>query len=108
VQCGHDHRHVSNWISKAWATGFSLPDDEADKLIEAGHKRLRQSPEFKKLLATTRDQEKNNVKPEIYRYITGRISKNRSPDSIPALNRQVKSTRWSRSTCSSFAGSHAN
>jgi NTE family protein len=32
------------------ATSFSLPDDEVDKLIEAGHKLLRQSPDFQRLL----------------------------------------------------------
>jgi hypothetical protein len=32
------------------ATSFSLPDDEVDQLIEAGHKLLRQSPAFQHLL----------------------------------------------------------
>ncbi|MEN8205811.1 MAG: patatin-like phospholipase family protein [Pseudomonadota bacterium] len=39
------------------ATSFSLPDNEVDKLIEAGHKLLRQSPEFQKLLKTIREEE---------------------------------------------------
>ena len=37
------------------ATSLSLPDNEVDGLIEAGHKLLRQSPEFQKLLATIRE-----------------------------------------------------
>ena len=36
------------------ATSFSLPDDEVDRLIEAGHRLLEASPEFQKLLATLR------------------------------------------------------
>ena len=40
------------------ATSFSLPNDEVDKLIEAGHKLLRQSPEFQKLLETIREEDK--------------------------------------------------
>jgi NTE family protein len=39
------------------ATSFSLPNEEVDKLIEAGHKLLRQSPEFQKLLETIRKEE---------------------------------------------------
>jgi len=39
------------------ATSFSLPNDEVDKLIEAGHKLLRQSPEFQKLLEKIREEE---------------------------------------------------
>ena len=40
------------------ATSFSLPNDQVDKLIEAGHKLLRQSPEFQKLLETIREEDK--------------------------------------------------
>jgi len=43
------------------ATSFSLPDNEVDKLIEAGHKLLRQSPEFQKLLETIRKEEKKRA-----------------------------------------------
>ena len=40
------------------ATSFSLPNNEVDKLIEAGRKLLRQSPEFQKLLETIRAENK--------------------------------------------------
>ncbi len=40
------------------ATSFSLPDNEVAKLIEAGHKLLRQSPEFQKLLETIRKEDR--------------------------------------------------
>ena len=39
------------------ATSFSLPNIEVDQLIEAGHKLLRQSPEFQKLLVNIREEE---------------------------------------------------
>jgi len=39
------------------ATSFSLPDEEVDKLIEAGRGLLRQSPEFQKLLKMIREEE---------------------------------------------------
>jgi len=38
------------------ATSFSLPNDEVDLLIEAGHELLRESPEFQKLLETIRKE----------------------------------------------------
>jgi len=38
------------------ATSFSLPDDEVDKLIEAGHTLLEASPEFQELVATIRTE----------------------------------------------------
>lgn len=38
------------------ATSFTLPDDEVDKLIEAGHRLLEASPEFQELLATLRNE----------------------------------------------------
>ena len=38
------------------ATSFSLPDDEVDKLIEAGHRLLEASPEFQELVATMRQE----------------------------------------------------
>jgi NTE family protein len=40
------------------ATSFSLPDNEVDKLIEAGHRLLRQSPEFQQLLETIRKEDR--------------------------------------------------
>jgi len=39
------------------ATSFSLPDDEVDKLIEAGHQLLRQSPVFQELQEKIRETE---------------------------------------------------
>jgi NTE family protein len=38
------------------ATSFSLPDDDVDKLIEAGHSLLEASPEFQELIATIRQE----------------------------------------------------
>lgn len=38
------------------ATSFSLPDDEVDKLIEAGHRLLQASPVFQELVATIRNE----------------------------------------------------
>ena len=43
------------------ATSFSLPNDEVDRLIEAGHKLLRQSPEFQKLLETIREESRKQT-----------------------------------------------
>jgi NTE family protein len=43
------------------ATSFSLPDDEVDKLIEAGHQLLRQSPAFQELLQRIREAERNQA-----------------------------------------------
>ena len=43
------------------ATSFSLPDEEVDKLIEAGHELLRQSPEFQKLLKMIREEERKQA-----------------------------------------------
>jgi NTE family protein len=43
------------------ATSFSLPDDEVDQLIEAGHQLLRQSPEFQRLLKTIREDERKQA-----------------------------------------------
>ena len=44
------------------ATSFSLPNHEVDILIEAGHKLLRQSPEFQKLLETIREENRERIK----------------------------------------------
>ena len=40
------------------ATSLALPDNEVDKLIEAGHTLLRQSPEFQQLLETIREEDR--------------------------------------------------
>ncbi len=46
------------------ATSFSLPNNEVDQLIEAGHSLLRQSPVFQKLLEDIREEErKQTTKP---------------------------------------------
>jgi NTE family protein len=42
-----ERRHFNNM-----PTSFSLPDDDVDKLIEAGHTLLEASPEFQALVAT--------------------------------------------------------
>jgi len=39
------------------ATSFSLPDEEVDNLIEAGHVLLRQSPDYQRLIALIRKAE---------------------------------------------------
>ena len=44
------------------ATSFSLPADEVDKLIEAGHKLLRESPTFKELLQMIRENERKQAR----------------------------------------------
>jgi len=44
------------------ATSFSLPGKEVDKLIEAGHELLRQSPDFQKLLETIKLEERKQTK----------------------------------------------
>ena len=43
------------------ATSFALPDDEVDKLIEAGQQLLRQSPEFQALLEAIRQEERKQA-----------------------------------------------
>jgi NTE family protein len=43
------------------ATSFSLPDNEVDRLIEAGHKLLRQSTEFQRLLETIRKEDRTQA-----------------------------------------------
>ena len=43
------------------ATSFSLPDNEVDQLIEAGHKLLLQSPEFQQLLENIREEERQQT-----------------------------------------------
>jgi len=39
------------------ATSFSLPNEEVDGLIEAGHQLLRQSPDYQRLIALIREAE---------------------------------------------------
>ena len=45
------------------ATSFSLPDDEVDKLIEAGHRLLEASPEFQELVATMQRDLQQSAEP---------------------------------------------
>ncbi|MGB5425906.1 MAG: patatin-like phospholipase family protein [Gammaproteobacteria bacterium] len=44
------------------ATSFSLPNDEVDKLIEAGRTLLRQSPVFQELLQMIRENERKQAR----------------------------------------------
>ena len=39
------------------ATSFSLPKEEVDDLIEAGHQLLRQSPDYQRLITLIRETE---------------------------------------------------
>ena len=50
-------RHIFNNM----ATSFSLPNEEVDDLIEAGHRLLQQSPEYQELLALIRDAERREA-----------------------------------------------
>jgi NTE family protein len=43
------------------ATSFSLPDEEVDNLIKAGHVLLRQSPEYQRLIALIREAEQEQA-----------------------------------------------
>jgi NTE family protein len=43
------------------ATSFSLPDEEVDDLIEAGHQLLRQSPDYQRLIALIREAEQEQA-----------------------------------------------
>ena len=47
------------------ATSFSLPDDEVDRLIEAGHRLLEASPEFQELVATMQRDLQQSAEPGI-------------------------------------------
>jgi len=42
------------------ATSLALPADEVNNLIEAGHRLLRQSPEFRDLVAHMQSLDKND------------------------------------------------
>jgi NTE family protein len=44
------------------ATSFSLPDEEVDGLIKAGHALLRQSPDYQRLIALIKDEEQKQVR----------------------------------------------
>jgi NTE family protein len=44
------------------ATSFSLPDEEVDNLIEAGHQLLRQSPDYQRLIALIRKAEQEQAR----------------------------------------------
>jgi NTE family protein len=50
-------RHVFNNM----ATSFSLPNEEVDDLIEAGHRLLQNSPEYQALLALIRESEQKQT-----------------------------------------------
>jgi NTE family protein len=50
-------RHIFNNM----ATSFSLPNEEVDDLIEAGHRLLQQSPDYQALLARIRGMEPKQV-----------------------------------------------
>ena len=50
-------RHIFNNMS----TSFSLPNQEVDDLIEAGHRLLQQSPEYQDLLARIRETERREA-----------------------------------------------
>ena len=43
------------------ATSFSLPDEEVDDLIEAGHQLLRHSPDYQRLVALIREAEQQQA-----------------------------------------------
>jgi NTE family protein len=43
------------------ATSFSLPNEEVDNLIEAGHVLLRQSPDYQRLIALIRKAEQEQA-----------------------------------------------
>jgi NTE family protein len=43
------------------ATSFSLPNEEVDNLIEAGHVLLRQSPDYQRLIALIREAEQEQA-----------------------------------------------
>ena len=43
-------------------TSFSLPDEEVDNLIEAGHQLLRQSPDYQRLIALIKQAEQQQSK----------------------------------------------
>jgi NTE family protein len=44
------------------ATSFSLPNEEVDNLIEAGHVLLRQSPDYQRLIALIREAEQEQAR----------------------------------------------
>ena len=43
------------------ATSFSLPNEEVDSLIEAGHQLLRNSPDYQRLVALIREAEQQQA-----------------------------------------------
>ena len=45
------------------ATSFSLPDEEVDSLIEAGHRLLQASPEYQDLIRVIREAERKQAAP---------------------------------------------
>lgn len=51
------------FIFNNMATSFSLPDEEVDNLIEAGHRLLRESPEYQDLIRLIREEERKQSAP---------------------------------------------
>ena len=52
-----ERRHIFNNM----ATSFSLPNEEVDELIEAGHRLLQKSPEFQDLMSLIRETERREA-----------------------------------------------
>jgi NTE family protein len=50
-------RHIFNNM----ATSFSLPNEEVDDLIEAGHRLLQKSPEYQDLISKIREAERREA-----------------------------------------------
>jgi len=51
------------FIFNNMATSFSLPDEEVDSLIEAGHRLLQASPEYQDLIRVIREEERKQAAP---------------------------------------------
>jgi NTE family protein len=51
------------FIFNNMATSFSLPDEEVDNLIEAGHRLLQASPEYQDLIKLIREEERKQAAP---------------------------------------------
>ncbi|MBW2298038.1 MAG: hypothetical protein JRF32_10595, partial [Deltaproteobacteria bacterium] len=49
------------FIFNNMATSFSLPDEEVDNLIEAGHRLLQASPEYQDLLRAIQKEERKQA-----------------------------------------------
>jgi len=51
------------FIFNNMATSFSLPDEEVDNLIEAGHRLLQASPEYQDLIRVIQEEERKQAAP---------------------------------------------